>query len=199
MEVLLGGAVIGLGYLFTKNGINRQTPSFTDKISKNNKPNGDNIIESRRSYNIWENEQKRAQNLFKKTVNPVKSNVIISGPPFNKVKVDYSDKQLPIEFNADKNYEKTYLNLNESTNIGPQLQDNLTLNSAEPPTSGGWATINSGGPTSPDLLWNLDEVMEVIGGGFEIIHAAVESTILDESDLHRGKANVVRIHLVKLN
>jgi hypothetical protein len=40
--------------------------------------------------------------------------------------------------------------------------------------------------------------MEVIGDGFEIVHAAVESTILDESDLHRGKANVVRIHLVKL-
>jgi hypothetical protein len=153
MEVLLGGAVIGLGYLFTKDGINRQTPSFTDKISKNNKPNGDNIMESRRSYNIWENEQKRAQNLFKKTVNPVKSNVIISGPPFRKVKVDYSDKQLPIEFNADKNYEKTYLNLNESTNIGPQLQDNLTLNSAEPPTSGGWATINSGGPITQSALF----------------------------------------------
>jgi hypothetical protein len=58
--------------------------------------------------------------------------------------------------------------------------------------------MNSGGPTSLDLLWNLDEVMEVIGDGFEIVHAAVESTILDESDLHRGKANVVRIHLVKL-
>ncbi|MCS5527072.1 MAG: hypothetical protein NZ774_04340, partial [Candidatus Poseidoniales archaeon] len=59
--------------------------------------------------------------------------------------------------------------------------------------------MDSGGPTSLDLLWNLDEVMEVIGDGFEIIHAEVESTILDESDLHRGKANVVRIHLVKLN
>mgnify|MGYP001495576678 CR=1 FL=1 len=59
--------------------------------------------------------------------------------------------------------------------------------------------MDSGGPKSPDLLWDLDEVMAVIGDGFEILHSKVESTILDESDLHRGKANVVRIHLVKLN
>ncbi|MBT4059285.1 MAG: class I SAM-dependent methyltransferase [Euryarchaeota archaeon] len=59
--------------------------------------------------------------------------------------------------------------------------------------------MNSGGPKSSDLLWNLDEVMEVIGNGFEILHTDVETTILDESDLHRGKARVVRIHLVKLN
>jgi len=59
--------------------------------------------------------------------------------------------------------------------------------------------MNSGGPKSPDLLWDLDEVMAVIGDGFEILHAAVESTILNESNLHQGKANVVRIHLVKLS
>jgi hypothetical protein len=59
--------------------------------------------------------------------------------------------------------------------------------------------MNSGGPKSPDLLWDLDEVIAVIGDGFEILHAAVESTLLNESNLHQGKANVVRIHLVKLS
>lgn len=59
--------------------------------------------------------------------------------------------------------------------------------------------MDSGGPKSYELLWDLDEVMDVIGEGYEILHSKVESTNLDESDLHRGEANVVRIHLVKLN
>ena len=45
-----------------------------------------------------------------------------------------------------------------------------------------------------DLLWDLDEVMGVISDGFDVIHAEVESIELDESDLHRGPAKVVRIH-----
>ena len=57
--------------------------------------------------------------------------------------------------------------------------------------------MSSGGPKSLDLLWDLDEVMEVIGEGFNIIHAKVETVELDESDLHRGTANVVRLHLMK--
>ena len=55
--------------------------------------------------------------------------------------------------------------------------------------------LNSGGPKSLDLLWDLDEVMGVISDGFDVIHAEVESIELDESDLHRGPAKVVRIHL----
>ena len=55
--------------------------------------------------------------------------------------------------------------------------------------------LKSGGPKSLDLLWDLDEVMDVISDGFDVIHAEVESIELDESDLHRGPAKVVRIHL----
>ena len=57
--------------------------------------------------------------------------------------------------------------------------------------------MTSGGPKSLDLLWDLDEVMEVIGEGFNIIHAKVETVELDESDLHRGTAHVVRLHFIK--
>ena len=46
--------------------------------------------------------------------------------------------------------------------------------------------MTSGGPKSLDLLWDLDEVMEVLSDGFETIHATVETVVLDESDLHRG-------------
>ena len=58
--------------------------------------------------------------------------------------------------------------------------------------------MTSGGPKSLDLLWDLDEVMEVISEGFIIKHAKVETVELDESDLHRGPAHVVRLHLVKM-
>ena len=58
--------------------------------------------------------------------------------------------------------------------------------------------MTSGGPKSLDLLWNLDEVMEVIGEKFSIIHAKVETVELDESDLHRGDAHVVRLRLRKI-
>ncbi len=57
--------------------------------------------------------------------------------------------------------------------------------------------MTSGGPQNLDLLWDLGEVLDVIGDGFEVMHADVEQVVLDESDLHRGPANVVRLHLLK--
>lgn len=57
--------------------------------------------------------------------------------------------------------------------------------------------MTSGGPKSLDLLWDLDEILEVIGDFFVIKYAKVEAVELEESDLHRGTANVVRLHLTK--
>jgi len=60
-------------------------------------------------------------------------------------------------------------------------------------------TMQSGGPKSLDLLFDLDEVLgELIGEDapkMHIIHTAVTSTILNESTLHEGQARVVRFHL----
>ena len=57
--------------------------------------------------------------------------------------------------------------------------------------------MTSGGPKSLDLLWDLDEVMDIIGEGFSIKHAKVETAELDESDLHRGAAHVIRLHFIR--
>ena len=57
--------------------------------------------------------------------------------------------------------------------------------------------MTSGGPKSLDLLWDLNEVMDVIGAQFDASHAEVETVELDESDLHRGIAHVVRLHLIR--
>jgi hypothetical protein len=62
--------------------------------------------------------------------------------------------------------------------------------------------FTSGGPKSLDLLFDLDEVLGELTGpeapAMAVIHAAVEETVLDESDLHRGRAAVVRFHLKRI-
>jgi hypothetical protein len=159
MEVLIGGAVIGLGYLFSKKELNRTETHFLQNINGNKKPNGNNIMDSRRSYNIWQAEQKRAHKLFKKTENPEKTNVIIPGPTFKKVKVDYSDKQLPIEFNSGQSYETSFLNLDVNDKTGPQMTNNLSINNSQPYSTGGWEGIPSGQST-PDALFTENRNVE---------------------------------------
>jgi hypothetical protein len=152
MEVLIGGAVIGLGYLFSKKDLNRNSTNFLENIIGNKKPNGNNIMDSKRSYDIWQEEQKKAHKLFKKTKDPENTNVIIPGPTFKKVKVDYSDKQLPIEFNSNQSYETSFLNLDVNDKIGPQMTNNLSINNSQPNSTGGWKGIPSG-QTTPDALF----------------------------------------------
>ncbi len=62
--------------------------------------------------------------------------------------------------------------------------------------------LSSGGPKSLDLLFDLDTVLAELTGQhapeMKIVHASVETTVLNESDLHRGKARVVRLDLMKV-
>ena len=57
----------------------------------------------------------------------------------------------------------------------------------------------SGGPQNFDLLFDLDEVLSELRGDLapqmEVIEAYVTECVLDESQLHRGLASVVRIWL----
>jgi len=61
--------------------------------------------------------------------------------------------------------------------------------------------LTSGGPKSLDLLFDLDELVEELTGGLappmEVVTAEVTTTVLDESELHRGEARVVRVHLMR--
>ena len=61
---------------------------------------------------------------------------------------------------------------------------------------------SSGGPKNLELLFDLDEVMAELTGpaapNMQVIQAEVTETVLDESDLHRGAAMVVRIHLKRV-
>ena len=61
---------------------------------------------------------------------------------------------------------------------------------------------SSGGPKNLELLFDLDEVIAELTGPaapqMKVIQAEVTETTLDESDLHRGDAMVVRIHLKRV-
>jgi len=94
------GAVAGLGFMLSKNNNPRQTKvDYLSKVSKNSKPSGVNIYENRRSQEVWNEQESRANEVFPKSRNALKTNYMIAGPPvpiFNKV--DGTDNTLPVEF-----------------------------------------------------------------------------------------------------
>ena len=100
MEFILVSAVAGLGFLLSKNNNPRQTKvGYLSKVSKNYKPSGVNIYENRRSQEVWNEQQSRANEVFPKSKNALKTNYMIAGPPvpiFNKI--DGTDNTLPVEF-----------------------------------------------------------------------------------------------------
>ena len=100
MEFILVGAVAGLGFMLSKNNKPRQTKvDYLSKISKNYKPSGVNIYDNKRTQEVWNEQQNRANEVFAKSRNGLKTNYMIAGPPvpiFNKV--DGTDNTLPVEF-----------------------------------------------------------------------------------------------------
>ena len=151
MEAIVAGAVLGVGYLLSSNKEKDIVNEKYIKVNPEQKPNGTNLLNSRRSYNIWQDEQKKAQNLFKKTEDPVKTNVLIAGPPYVKKKVDYVEKKLPIEFNEYTDFKTSYLDYNDQQNITPG--DDSSVNNSAPPNAGGWAQITTNAsPINPGRL-----------------------------------------------
>ena len=144
MEVCVAAGVLGIGYLFSKDGLNRENKKkFITNISKNNLPTGNNIYNSKETIKIIKNQQKKADNLFKETLDK-NSNVIIAGPPeplFHKV--DYTNKNLPIEF--DNN------NRNIDLNNTKQMKNTSQIFSMNKESSGGWHGISlTGEPINPE-------------------------------------------------
>ena len=58
MEAIVAGAVLGVGYLLSSNKEKDIVNEKSIKISPEQKPNGTNLFDSKRSYNIWQDEAK---------------------------------------------------------------------------------------------------------------------------------------------
>ena len=146
MEVCVAAGVFGLGYLFSQNGLNRETEkNFISNIPKNMKPVGNNIYDSRDTVTITKDEQKKATKLFKEATKRG-TNVIIAGPPEPLYhKVDYSESKLPIEFNEFENYSKI-----DEPHLEKHREHSKIFTNSEQPTGGGFHGISlTGAPIDP--------------------------------------------------
>lgn len=112
MEIGLGvlASLMGLGYAANKNGVQRQK-SVTGNIPvpPERIPTGTNIYNSKKTVDIWNQEQQMMNNMYKNAQNPEK-NIVIPGPPLPEYnKVDYQDDQLPVTF-KEKPSEPEFMN-----------------------------------------------------------------------------------------
>ncbi len=156
MELLLSAGILGAGFFMSTNPKEKEDKKkFFAKVPLNKKPNGDNVYQSNRSYDIFEDEWKNSGPLYKKSFNTKETNVVFGGPPnypnfLNKV--DYADKQLPIEFNATMSYNEALLDVQDvktSANSGI----NNSKNNKSRPETGGWEGISlTGNPIDPNTF-----------------------------------------------
>jgi hypothetical protein len=103
MDYLIGLGVLGLGYQLQTNKDNKVKKNFIGTVPKSQQPSQENTYTSKLAYNIFQDEQKKADILLEKSKYPQDTNVVTPGPPFPIMynKVDFSDKNLPIEFNSE--------------------------------------------------------------------------------------------------
>ena len=143
MEVCVAAGVLGLGYLFSRDGLIREKDkNFISNIPKNSIPTGNNIYDSRDTIKIIQNQQTKADNLFNEALKP-DSNVIIAGPPEPLYhKADYSESRLPLEF--DEFGKKNNVNIPKNNQKENKI---FTMNKE---SSGGWHGISlTGEPINP--------------------------------------------------
>ena len=96
MEYLIAASVLGMAYLLqtSKKKLKPITNNYLKKIPKSQLPSPENVYTSKRAYNIFQGEQKKADVLFDKSLYPLDTNVVTPGPPYPIMfnKVDFSDK-----------------------------------------------------------------------------------------------------------
>ena len=153
MEYLITVSILGLGYIYSNNK-NKNVKTFKQskksKISDSQKPSSYNYYSNNSAFNIFQNEQKASNKLFKKSLYPKDTNIITPGPPYPILnnKVDYADKTLPIEFNSTTDVQN--INLNNIDSLGPNMPDGVVSNKREP-ESGGFQGISlTGNPINPN-------------------------------------------------
>ena len=150
MEYIIAISVLGLGYVLQYDKKDkRETYKFTNKSSSNSKPNGKNIYDSTRSFDIRQNEQNKANILMNKSFKPEDTNVVTPGPPYKRIynKVDFSENRLPIEYNSYTKFENTLLDLDYKE----RPMTNKVLSSKERPEYGGFSGVSlTGDPIDPN-------------------------------------------------
>lgn len=177
MELLLTSGLVTLGYLLQQNPSEKDDKKkFLSKVPLNKKPNGENIYQSERSYQIFENEWKNSTTsggkpYFEGSFNTKETNLVFPGPPksyansgnleFNKV--DYADKTLPVEFNSFMTYDNALLDLQNETTMANQ-DNNRTKNNMSKPETGGFHGISLTGDQINPNNFTHNNMVPFFGG-----------------------------------
>jgi len=163
MEYLIVLGILGLGYKLQSDKSNKINKKFIAKVPKNQVPSPENVYTSKRAYDIFQQEQNKANVLLEKSKYPQDTNVVTPGPPFPIVynKVDYTDKNLPIEFNSYQKYDDIVLDTSEKK----EIDHNLSKNNKSLPNSGGFGGISlTGDPINPNNFTH-NNMTPFFGGG----------------------------------
>ena len=161
MEFVLVSTIVGLGFALSKSNRDRfMDKKFISPITKNQIPSGENTYANRRTQEVWDEQQQRANEIFSKSKNGLETNYMIAGPPapiFNKV--DGTEKQLPITFRNGKELkeesQETIQKLDKKKYkpyIDPQINDlMLPYKDRDYMAAGGWGGISlTGDPIDPN-------------------------------------------------
>ena len=190
MEFILVSAVAGLGFLLSKNNNPRQTKvGYLAKVSKNSKPSGVNIYENRRSQEVWDEQQSRANEVFAKSKNGLKTNYMIAGPPvpiFNKI--DGTDNTLPVEFIGANGLKQKAEAIDRE--LGKKVYNNeieRPLNDMEIPTlfkdyagAGGWDGISlTGNPVDRQSFFHNNMTPFFGGTAKQNVEDTANQTLLE--------------------
>jgi hypothetical protein len=160
MEYLVTMGILALAYQLQNNkDSNKNNKKISSKIPKNQLPVGKNIYTSKRSYNIFQEEQAKANILAKKSLYPEDTNIITPGPPYPIIynKIDFSENTLPVEFNSYQKYDDIVVDKNAPTTKNDNT--NFIKNNETTPNSGGFNGISlSGDPINPDNFTHNNQV-----------------------------------------
>ena len=162
MEYLIILGMIGLGYSLRDTSDTKKTRKNIEKIPRNQKPTPDTVYTSKRSYNIFQEEQAKANILLEKSLYPQDTNVITPGPtlPIIYNKVDY-ESNLPIEFN---NYQKYDDILIDDNKVKPVINPDLIKNNKRMPDSGGFSGISLTGDQIDPTKFTHNNMVPFFGG-----------------------------------
>jgi hypothetical protein len=163
MEYLVVATIVGLGFYLRADSNKKLNKKFIANVPKNQIPSSDNVYTSRRSYNIFENEQKKANVLQNKSIYPQDTNIVTPGPTFPIVynKVDYQENNLPIEFNQFQNYNDIVID----DTIEKKVDINLSQNNKSVPDSGGWSGISLTGDQINPNTFTHNNMTPFFGSG----------------------------------
>ena len=156
MEYVITASVLGLAY-FLKND-DKETKKKIKKIPPSQLPSGETVYTSKRSYNIFQEQQNQMNDRYEKALYPQDTNIVTPGPTFPIMynKVDYTDKTLPVEFNQYQKYENALID-----SVGDPVSkpvDNMKNNESYP-EAGGWTGISlTGDPINPNTFTHNNQV-----------------------------------------